>query len=223
MSDFISKEFYNKQTPSPRTFADLERHTATEGSASEFLASYGAARYKCKKLLDEISRQSENCKDSTSEICSDNNVHDRVVRQLEELKDAIGDRNQGLLIKFLNSMLVLERFNKFDWVRDIVEEVAPKETNKCAISLQPPLEPSALLVEDKQYVIVQNRLFNQCLSELYEKYPNKYVLFQDGKVLLVGNSFAEVVKKAHEDLGLNNIFVKKVSLSEDNQVWTPFT
>jgi hypothetical protein len=64
--------------------------------------------------------------------------------------------------------------------------------------------------QEAEYLNKQAQLFEASKQQLIEKYSGKYILFEDGKVLDVGESRAEVAMRAYEQDGMRPLFIKQV-------------
>ncbi|MBW4658652.1 MAG: hypothetical protein KME15_08260 [Drouetiella hepatica Uher 2000/2452] len=76
--------------------------------------------------------------------------------------------------------------------------------------------------EEQDYLENQSKLFKEKLPELVKDYPNKYVLFENGLVLLSHDDEATLMKTAYGTMGLRPLFVRKVLKEEPKfTIWTP--
>jgi hypothetical protein len=228
----------------PKTLADLER----KGLNTEIPAiSYGGSRYefrKLKLLANEVSLQAQHYASEKPQADNDipqlkqENLPETFQRQLDNLRNTLGEENEYILKGFLRTVSTLEKFNRFDLFRRGVGEltwtgkpphlsgnlqVKPDSSSSTA-QLNPSSTPwtPPIPFPQETYIERQLRLFRQSFSSLYEEYPEQYVLFHEGKVIFSGENILEVTKVAYDKRKVKDIFIKKVSTEEDTiEMLTP--
>ena len=81
------------------------------------------------------------------------------------------------------------------------------------------------LETDQVWLEKQSELYYSVLPKLLEEYEGKFIRFEDGDVLDVGDSIVELAKRAYEKEGMRVLYLTQVLKDDDTMVptmWTPF-
>lgn len=76
--------------------------------------------------------------------------------------------------------------------------------------------------DEDLYIESQAKQFDEAKEELLKLYKGKYILFEDGKVLAVGESRASIATLVYKTKGMRPLFIEKVSSEPSKRfIWTP--
>lgn len=212
-----SLQKYSIHPQRPKTLAELRmlvRLNTPEITQKHHISSqtldFGSARFEYRKF-NEVLNQLESLDSHAPEL--QHILESKVKEQLENLMKAVGQGEEGrkILMGCLSTILMMERVNRFEVVRNVVEDFAKQRFNDIKF-----LRPTESYIEE------QARLFRDSFDKLYNKYLDQYVLFHDGEVLFSSKNLYDVTKAAYIKRKDKDIFIEKVSVIEDTyEVLTP--